>query len=84
MVTFAGKSFDFVVWVISDFSQCFKYTYVACILVCLYLIWFVYFYGFMDKGVFRTCQTSEMEIFARWRFVLAQVYCMLKYIACLN
>ena len=38
-VSFAGKSFGFVVRVVSRVLQCFKYIYVACILVCLFLVW---------------------------------------------
>ena len=52
--SFAGKSFGSVITVGSRFFQCFKYIYVACILVCLYLVFCVCFYDLLNRGVFRT------------------------------
>ena len=51
-VSFAGKSFDFVVRLALTFFQGFKYAYVVHIVVLLYLIWFVCFYDLLNRGVF--------------------------------
>ena len=48
-----------IVRVASKFFQCFKYIYVVCILVCLYLVWFVCFHDLLNGG------TSKMELFAK-------------------
>ena len=37
----AGRSFNSVIRVVSRVFKCFEYRYVAYILVCFYLAWFV-------------------------------------------
>ena len=53
-VSFAGKSFGSVIRVASRFFQHFKYIYVACILVCVYLVCCVCFYNLLNRSVFRS------------------------------
>ena len=46
-----------------SFSSASSYTYVACILVCLYLVWLVCFYDSLNRGQFRTL--SDIQEFLR-------------------
>ena len=53
-ISFAGKSYDSFVRLVSRSFQCFKYAYVVHILVFLYFIWFVCFYDLLGRIVLRT------------------------------
>ena len=53
-----------VVRLVSRFFQRFKYCYVACILDCFYLIWFVCYYNLLTEYL-EPCQTSKMGLFAK-------------------
>ena len=53
-VSFAEKSFDSVVKLVSSFFQCLKYAYVVYFVVFLYIVWFVCFYELRKRCVFRT------------------------------
>ena len=61
----SGKSFDSVIRVVSRFFQCFKNTYVACILVCLYLVWFVCFCNLLNEAYLEPFQITKMELFVK-------------------
>ena len=50
-VSFARKSFNSVVRLVTRFFQCFKYAYVVYILVFLDFVWFVCFYELLNRRV---------------------------------
>ena len=62
-VSFAGKSFDSIIRLVSRFFKCFKYNYAFLILVFLYLIWLVCFYDLLNRGVFRTLTDIQDRAF---------------------
>ena len=62
-VSFADMSFHSVVRLVSKFFQCFKYAYVAHILVFLYVIWIVCFYDLLNRNVFRTLTNIQDRAF---------------------
>ena len=59
-VSFVGMSFDSIVRAVSRFFQRFKYTYVVCHLVCLYLIRFVCFMSYWTEAYSELNQISKM------------------------
>ena len=62
-VSFAGKSFDSIIGLVSRFFKCFKYNYTFLILVFLYVILLVCFYDLLNRGVFRTLTDIQDRAF---------------------